>query len=219
MKRCGSKRARRRAKRRGLRCGHPPRPYTSAKQNIFAGAIPGRNEIYAIGLRNPFRFSFDSLTGAISIGDVGQACREEIDYRRRGRARGVNFGWARFEGTDLYDPGRSAPGAIGPIHEYDNSNALGNGCELVNAGFSGTSVIAGLVVRDTRLDNQYGRLLYGDASRSQIRSLIPAEGGATDDQYTGISLPGSPFSFAEGAGRSVYVIDGSGGVYRLDPTP
>ena len=217
VRRCPTKRARRSARRRGVRCGKRARPYTSPRGNPFSGETPGRNEVYALGLRNPFRFSFDSLNGAISIGDVGQGCREEINYRRLGRARAANFGWARFEGDLLRDPGISVPGAIGPIHDYDNTNAAGNGCPLANAGFDGTSVIAGLVVRDPRLGHQYGRLLYGDAARSQIRTLIPAEGGASDDQATGISVPGSPFSFAEGVNRTVYVIDGSGPVFRLDP--
>jgi len=62
------------------------------------------------------------------------------------------------------------------------------------------------------------RLLYGDASSDQIRSLIPAEAGAFDVGYTGISLPsGTPYSFAEGAGRRLYVVSGAGPVYRLDP--
>jgi glucose/arabinose dehydrogenase len=215
--RCGAtRRARRRARRRGLRCGRRPRFYTSARGNPFVRK-PGRDEIYALGLRNPFRFSFDSLTGAISIGDVGQACREEIDYRRRGRALGANFGWARFEGSRLFDSSRSAPGAIGPIYEYDNEGA-GGGCPPLNSEFTGQAVIAGVVVRDPRLVGQYGRLLYGDAFGSQIRSLIPGESGAADDQSTDVPIPGgSPYSFAEGVGRRVYLVSGAGGVYRLDP--
>ena len=219
VKRCGKgKRGRRRATRRGLRCGRRARRYTAPRGNPFRGE-PGRNEIYSLGLRNPFRFSFDSGTGAIAIGDVGEGCVEEIDYRRRGRARGANFGWARFEGSQLFDASRSAPGAIGPIHEYNNpaQSLPPGGCPDLG-GFEGSSVIAGFVVRDRSIGEQFGRLLYGDASNNEIRSLIPAEAGASGDGYTGVSLPsGTPFSFAEGAGRRVYVVSGAGPVYRLDP--
>jgi glucose/arabinose dehydrogenase len=212
-----TRRARRTAARNGRRCGRRPRPYTSPRGNPFAGRTPGRPEIYSLGLRNPFRFSFDAATGAIAIGDVGQGCREEIDYRRRGRARGANFGWSRFEGTRLHNAGRSAPGAIFPIHEYDNANA--GPCGL-GTSFSGQAVIAGQVVRNPRLRSQYGRLLYGDFTSPQIRSLIPSEAGASDDQPTGVNLPsGGPYSFAEGAGRTLYAITGGGSVYRLQPTP
>ena len=199
------------------RCFGPFKPYGTPSGNPFAQGA-GRNEVYALGLRNPFRFSFDALTGAITIGDVGQGCREEIDYRGPGGALGANFGWSRYEGTRLSNGGRPAPGAIFPIHEYDNSGGSSS-CSLLNNGFEGTSVIAGYIVRDERLAHQYGRLLYTDTTNDQIRSLIPAEAGAADEQPTGIDLPGFglPFSFAEGFGDTLFVISGDGPVYRLDP--
>jgi Glucose / Sorbosone dehydrogenase len=192
------------------------RPYRIPPDNPFVGK-PGRDEIYSLGLRNPYRFSFDSLTGAISIGDVGQGCREEIDYRGPGGARGANFGWSRFEGHHLYEPSREAPGAIFPILEYDNAGA-GPPCPPLG-GYSGTSVIVGYVVRDPRLSHQYGRLLYTDFSNDEIRSLIPSEGGAVDDQSTGISLPGfgAPDSFGETRGGVLWVVSHQGPIYRLDP--
>jgi hypothetical protein len=192
-------------------------PYKAPRDNPFAKG-PGRDEVYTLGLRNPFRFSFDALTGAISIGDVGQGCREELDYRERGGARGVNFGWSGYEGTRVNNASRIAPGAVFPIHEYDNS-AAGGACPPLGTSFEGTSVIAGYVVRDERLVRQYGRLLYTDTANDQIRSLVPSEGGALDEQATGIDLPGFglPFSFAQGFGNQLFVISGNGPVYRLDP--
>jgi hypothetical protein len=206
-------------KRKGKKKGRAtkaPRPYGIPRDNPFVGQ-PGLDEIYSLGLRNPYRFTFDSLTGAISIGDVGQGCREEIDYRRPGGARGANFGWSRFEGNFLFNSSRSAPGAIFPILEYDNSGA-GPSCTPLG-GYSGTAVIAGYVVRDPRLVHQYGRLLYTDFSNDEIRSLIPSEGGAADDQPTGISLPGSaaPDSFGETRGGVLWVVSHAGPIYRLDP--
>ena len=191
------------------------RAYRIPKKNPFVGKL-GRNEIYALGLRNPFRFSFDSLTGAISIGDVGQGCREEIDYRGRGGAKGVNFGWAAYEGTRVFNASRIAPGMVGPILEYDNSSA-GPGCPALG-GFTGVAVIAGYVVRDKSIAHQYGRLLYSDVGSGDVRSLIPTETAAQDDQSTGVVNPaGSPFSFAEGRFNRVYLLSGNGPVYRLDP--
>ncbi|HEX2359455.1 MAG TPA: PQQ-dependent sugar dehydrogenase [Solirubrobacterales bacterium] len=199
------------------KCFGPFKPYGAARGNPFAMG-PGRDEIYALGLRNPFRFSFDALTGALAIGDVGQGCREEIDYRGPGRALGANFGWSRYEGTRVFNGARTAPGAIFPIHEYDNSGG-NSSCPLLNNGFEGIAVIAGYVVRDERLNRQYGRLLYTDTANDQIRSLVPSESGAIDEQATGMDLPGfgMPFSFAEGFRDTLFVISGNGPVYRLDP--
>ena len=194
------------------------RPYTIPKGNPFARG-GGRPEVFAMGLRNPFRFTFDSVTGAISIGDVGQACREEIDYRLPGHVAGVNFGWARFEGTFLYDSSRTAPGAVPPVLEYDNVSESGGGGSCTPlGGFSGAGVIAGYIVRDPRLRHQYGRLLYSDLANPEIHSAIPSEQGASGDLYTGVSVPaGGVDSFGEARNGVLYVISHSGPIYRLDP--
>ncbi len=214
-KSCSKKLRRKKGKAGSPRCRKFDLPYATPSSNPFASR-PGVDEIYAIGLRNPFRFTFDSVSGAISIGDVGQDCREEIDYRNNGAALGVNFGWSGHEGTRIHNAARIAPGAVFPIYEYDNTNAVA-GCPPLGTAFDGVSVIAGFVVRDERLTHQYGRLLYSDAGNPQIRSLIPAQGGAADEQATGITSPGSVFSFAEGFQRQLFVISGDGPVYRLDP--
>jgi len=191
-------------------------PYGIPRTNPFVGRA-GLDEIYALGLRNPFRFSFDSLSGAIAIGDVGQGCREEIDYLTPSSLRGANFGWSGYEGSRVFNAARVTPGVVFPIHEYDNAGA-GAGCSPLG-GFAGRSVIAGYVVRDPRLAHQYARMLYTDTSNDEIRTLIPAESGAIDERSTGIQMPGNgmPFSFAQGSGELIYLISGAGPVYRLDP--
>ena len=118
------------------------RPYSIPADNPFVGK-PGRDEIYSYGLRNPFRFSFDTTHGQprIAIGDVGQNRFEELDYLTVGRARGANFGWDALEGFAKYteensgtpDPG----GTVKPIFAYGR----GSGC----------TIIGGYVVRDPRL--------------------------------------------------------------------
>ena len=95
-------------------------PYSSPSDNPFIGATPGRDEIYAVGLRNPFRFSFDRVTGLLYAGDVGQGAREEVDII----TRGDNYGWRVFEGTlcTNNDPTLCNPvNFIPPIAEYDHS--------------------------------------------------------------------------------------------------
>ncbi|MBO0799901.1 MAG: PQQ-dependent sugar dehydrogenase, partial [Blastocatellia bacterium] len=93
-------------------------PYSSPADNPFFGSTPGRDEIFAYGFRNPYRFSFDRLTGDLYAGDVGQGAREEIDIV----TRGGNYGWRVFEGTQctMIDP-CNAGTFIPPIYEYDHS--------------------------------------------------------------------------------------------------
>ena len=205
----------RKRKKRSAGAAAAVKPYGIPRGNPFVGA-PGRDEIFSLGLRNPYRFTFDAVGGGIAVGDVGQGCREEINYRGPGGARGANFGWSAFEGTRLFSASRSAPGAIFPILEYDNENADA-GCPPLG-GFSGSSVIAGYVARDQRLAHQYGRLLYADFSSDQIRSLIPSESGVADDQATGVSVPaGQPDSFGQTRGNVLWVVSHNGPIYRLDP--
>ena len=190
-------------------------PYRIPRGNPFVGR-PGLDEVFSVGLRNPYRFTFDSLTGAIAIGDVGQGCREEIDFRGAGRANGANFGWSRFEGTRTYDDSRDAPGAIFPILEYDNGSADPSCPPL--GGFSGGAVIPGYVVRDPRLRHQYGRLLYTDYFSDEIRSLIPSEAGAGDDRSTGVTIPAEqPDSFGQTRGGVLWLVSHGGPIYRIDP--
>src|SRR6201999_1776361 len=89
-------------------------PYAIPPTNPFAGTVDPtvHREIWDYGLRNPWRFSFDRATGDLIIGDVGQNAVEEIDFVRKGKGRGANFGWRVFEGNDRYTEGESAPGAI-----------------------------------------------------------------------------------------------------------
>jgi glucose/arabinose dehydrogenase len=107
-----------------------PKPsggFTIPAGNPFAGQGGNRQAIWAYGLRNPWRFSFDRLTGDLVIGDVGQDKEEEIDFARKGFGRGANYGWSVFEGDHRYKPGR-APGAVAPalvLHHSDGYKRRG----------------------------------------------------------------------------------------------
>jgi glucose/arabinose dehydrogenase len=182
---------------------HGKRAYSIPKSNPLRGR-DGRDEIFGLGLRNPFRFSFDSKTGALTIGDVGAGAREEVDYRVRKAAAGTNFGWPRFEGTALMDSSVQAPGAVPPIFDYDHS---GGGCV----------VTGGYVIRDHRFRNLIGRYVYADFCIGEIRTLQPLAGGATGDAPLGVPIVPSLASFGEGRKGEIYAVSLDGPVYRLDP--
>ncbi len=123
-------------------------PYASPPDNPFFGNLAGRDEIYALGLRNPFRFSFDRGTEQLFADDVGQSAREEIDII----TRGGNYGWRVFEGTlcTNLDPSLCSSGNfIPPIVEYDHE---GGRC----------SIIGGYVYRGARSTLPLGAYVYGD---------------------------------------------------------
>jgi glucose/arabinose dehydrogenase len=184
-----------------LRIDPPGRPYRIPAGNPFVGRA-GRDEIYAYGLRNPWRFSFDRKTGDLTIGDVGQDQVEEIDFMSKGAARGVNFGWRVFEGNRRYTSGESAPAAVGPVHTYSHDD--------------GCSITGGYVVRDPGLPGLAGRYVYADYCAGKIRSIRLAKGRGTGDRGTGLSVA-QPTSFGEDGRGRVYVTSQSGQVYRLAP--
>jgi hypothetical protein len=181
-------------------------PYTIPPGNPFA-AGPGADEVYALGLRNPYRFSFDLVTSPgdprIAIGDVGQNRFEEIDYEAVAAANGANFGWNDFEGFAPFE-GAHPPGPARhdrPIKAY---SVRGKAC----------AVIGGYVGRDPGVPRLLGRYVYGDFCTGKIRSLIPAFGGASRDRSSGVKVQ-SLSSFGEGPDGGLYATSLSGPVYRL----
>ena len=153
---------------------------------------PYGNAIWAAGLRNPFRFSFDRGTGDLFIGDVGQSTREEIDRVRfaDGLGRAGNYGWACFEGFGPGPKSCSPPNYIPPIHDYSQG--------------SPRAVTGGVLVRDPGLPTLTGRYIYADSFNPDIRSLVPGR-PATGDASTGLSRD-NVVAFAEDACGHVYVI-------------
>jgi glucose/arabinose dehydrogenase len=187
------------------------RPYTVPSDNPFV-AKPGRDEIYSYGLRNPFRFSFDTTTASrprIAIADVGQDRFEELDYTTVGAASGANFGWDAFEGFAPYrdangdtpDPG----GTTKPIMAYGRDRD-GGSC----------TIIGGYVGRDRRLPSLRGRYVYADYCSGQLRSLVPHLKRARSDRHLGLRIP-SPTSFGEDGRGRIYVCSQGGAVFRLVP--
>jgi hypothetical protein len=196
--------------------------YTVPAGNPFAGVTPPYDTVWNLGLRNPFRFSFDRLTGDIVIADVGQAAREEIDFGPAPwRGVGANYGWNCREGFlagPATDPecASLAPAALTPpVFDYSHTPDPEAG------GESRCAIIGGYVVRDLSLGSLYGNYLYGDYCSGTIRALqLPgsATGLASDDCWTGLSVPGIN-SFGEDAVGRVYAVAESGTVYRLAGLP
>jgi hypothetical protein len=199
--------------------------YSVPADNPFAGATPGEDEIWAYGVRNPWRFSFDSLTGDTLIGDVGQGAREEVDLARSPSpgvvgGGGADYGWSCREGFIAYtSPAANCAGASGfvdPIFDYPHTDPepaadLAYGC----------AITGGYVVRDPGLSDLYGRYVYADYCTSEIRSLrLPAGAEPAQDSSAGIatSTP-NPVSFGEDSCHRIYVVSGSN-VFRFEgPTP
>jgi len=187
------------------------RPYSIPPSNPFAGR-PGRGEIYSYGLRNPFRFSFDTVSAKqprVAIADVGQNRFEELDYASVGAARGANFGWDAFEGFAPYteeSSGTSDPGGTTkPIFAYSRGRD-GGSC----------TIIGGYVIGDRSLPALHGRYLYADYCAGQLRSLVPHLGRAGDDRKLGLKVA-LPTSFGEDTRGRIYVCSQEGPVYRLVP--
>jgi glucose/arabinose dehydrogenase len=177
--------------------------YTIPAGNPFARTGGARPEIYAYGLRNPWRFSFDRATGDLTIGDVGQDQVEEIDFARRGSARGGNYGWRPWEGRRRNFPGEQAPGARFPVLTKQHADGW-------------CSITGGYVVRDRAVPALYGRYVYSDYCKGELRSARLSSGKATgDSRISGLKMVSGANSFGEDASGRVYVVSGSGPVYRF----
>jgi glucose/arabinose dehydrogenase len=174
------------------------KPYSIPASNPFVGRAGVRGEIYAYGLRNPWRFSFDAKTGDLSIGDVGQDSIEEIDFVRRGRGKGANFGWRVFEGDARYTQGEQAPGAVAPRITERHSD--GN-----------CSITGGVVIHDPALKAWAGRYVFGDYCRGVIETARLPSRKVTD---TGLKVEALS-SFGEDSSGGVYATSLNGPVYRL----
>ena len=182
---------------------HGRHRYAIPRTNPFRGRGRGRGEIYAYGLRNPWRFSFDRATGALAIGDVGQDAVEEIDYARRGGARGANFGWRPWEGNrrNFDEP---APGVRRPVITHAHSSGW-------------CSITGGYVVRDPGLPALRGTYLYGDFCRGEIwRARLHRGGASGARRLAGVRTVGAISSFGQDTRGRVYVVSLNGPVYRLE---
>jgi glucose/arabinose dehydrogenase len=176
--------------------GHP---YGIPADNPFVDRPGARPEIWAYGLRNPWRYSFDRITGDLWIGDVGQSAWEEIDRQPASSSGGENYGWNALEGTHPFDQAVSAPHAVPPIVQYPH-------------GGSECAVTGGYVYRGSRIPDLVGTYLYADFCVGRIMALQghgPPRPVALGPVVTSLS------SFGEDQAGELYVLSLSGGVYEL----
>lgn len=176
-------------------------PYAIPSDNPFVGASGYKPEIWAIGLRNPWRFSFDRKTGDLYIADVGQNLYEEIDYQPSGSKGGENYGWRIMEGLHCYNPDPcSRTGLVLPVAEYDHSQ--------------GCSVTGGMVYGGRAFQGIQGIYLYGDFCSGKIWRL-KKEGGSWRNELL-LDTPYQISTFGEDEDGELYLSDySSGDIYRV----
>lgn len=180
-------------------------PYRIPPDNPFTTTSGARPEIWAYGLRNPWRFAFDRLTGDLYIADVGQNEREEVDVAPDSSRGGENYGWDIVEGTRCFEPRENCnrTGLVPPVVEYDHD--------------AGCSITGGFVYRGTQVPAIAGHYFYADYCSGFVRSFRLA-GGAVIEEATWPELSppmGRVTSFAEDAQGELYVLSSHGEIYRV----
>jgi glucose/arabinose dehydrogenase len=180
---------------------------------------PANAHLWSYGLRNPWRFSFDSTNGDLYIGDVGQGAWEEVDVEPRG-TMGRNYGWRIMEGAHCRGRGTTCDqsGKTLPAAEYENP-----------PGSASYAVAGGYVYRGTRIPGMVGRYVYTDTFIKKISSFVykgetdgkPEICDAAELTGLGASASGDIVSFGQDLAGEIYVVtwilDGPGSVYRIDP--
>jgi glucose/arabinose dehydrogenase len=177
--------------------------YSIPPDNPFADGQGGAPEIWAYGVRNPWRYTFDPETGDLWIGDVGQNAWEEIDLLSAadGGGKGVNLGWDQMEATHPYEGGTNPANAVAPVYEYSHSD--------------GCSITGGVVYRGTAIPGLGGAFLFTDYCHGTIRA-VRASGGQTTEERTFAETTGTDLvSFGVDNDGEVYVVSIDGPVYRL----
>jgi glucose/arabinose dehydrogenase len=159
-------------------------------------------EIYALGLRNPWRFSFDRETGDLWVADVGQNSVEEINVTPADRSAGRNYGWDIFEGTQPFEGDEQPERAVVPVHEYPTAE--------------GCAVTGGFVYRGTAIEGLQGAYVYGDFCAGFVRALRVADGEVVDRADLGVGLD-QLASFGEDHDGELYLLSLAGDVMRLVP--
>ncbi|MEX2467170.1 MAG: PQQ-dependent sugar dehydrogenase [Gemmatimonadota bacterium] len=185
----------------------PAEPYRIPADNPFLDVSTVRPEIWAYGLRNPWGFSFDPLTGDLYIADVGQDAWEEVSVQPGGSAGGENYGWPIMEGNDCFRPsaGCNTVGLVRPVFEYGHDQ--------------GCSITGGYVYRGSAIPELEGRYLFADFCAGWIRSFVLDGGVARDlqDHSDELDTGGNVTSFGRDNAGELYVVARSGEVYRIVP--
>ena len=182
-------------------------PYAIPPDNPFRDREDARPEVWAWGLRNPWRMSFDRETGILWAGDAGESHREEVNVVRAG----ANYGWNTMEGTLCFSPreGCDRAGLAPPIHEYDHDN--------------GCAIVGGYVYRGAAIPALRGWYVFTDYCHSRVRAIPAARaagGEATEPLFLWERGPNAVVSFAEDAAGELYAVSHQGArIYRVIAAP
>ena len=200
-------------------------PYLVPKDNPFTYYRKFKDEIWSYGLRNPWRFSFDYLTGDMIIGDVGQYLWEEINIEYAKSKGGNNYGWNVMEGNHCYpeDATCSNEGYIMPAFEYpNNANYAKTLFGIKQPNMDGCSITGGYVYRGKNIPELYGKYIFGDYCTGKVWSIriVEGEGEELVDHTKDIlsSMGKREFylsSFGQDNNQELFLIDYNGTIYRL----
>ncbi|WP_228894697.1 PQQ-dependent sugar dehydrogenase [Pseudoduganella aquatica] len=183
----------------------PGQTYGIPSGNPYAGQAGRRGEIWAAGLRNPWRFSFDRGDGLLYIADVGQDQREEVDVAPATQA-GLNYGWNIMEGTACYNAAScNQAGLTLPVFEYQHGANDVNGC----------SITGGYVYRGAAIPELAGTYFYSDYCKGYLKSFAYRNGAVSGAQEWAVDNPGNVLSFGQDAQGELYLLAGSGQVFRI----
>ncbi|HXC51449.1 MAG TPA: PQQ-dependent sugar dehydrogenase [Candidatus Limnocylindrales bacterium] len=192
---------------------HDSAPFVTvpATNPHYAGGASELEYIWAKGLRNPWRFSFDRMTGDLYIGDVGAGSVEEVDYSPASSIGGENYGWNIFEASTCHSPPCPDPptGFTFPVHEYTHA--------------SGCAVMGGYVYRGCSMPDLQGTYFFSDLCGAFIHTFEIAGGAATNvtDRTNDAKSAGATFvgvvSWGQDARGEIYIINGNNSIYRMEP--
>ena len=182
-------------------------PFTVPDDNPFVSTAGADPTIWAYGLRNPWRFSFDPATGDLWIADVGQGDFEEVDHApatdRLDAAKGANFGWSAIEGFEPFNADQSSEGAVAPVFVYDHSDGR-------------CSVSGGAVAREGSVPDLEGWYVFGDYCTGQIWALDP-NAPVAEPRVIQIGQLGGLAAVSRGPEGDLYAVSNAGRVARLAP--
>jgi glucose/arabinose dehydrogenase len=178
-------------------------PYAIPDDNPFVDDADAADEIYAYGLRNPWRFSFDPDTDELWIADVGQDAREEVNVQHYEDAAGANYGWNLMEGT-LEFAGTEPDDHVPPVYEYETGGPIG------------CAITGGYVYRGEAIPELVGAYLFSDYCGGGLHALVVEDGELVEEGELSVSGQ-QVVSFARDADGELYLLDFGGAVHRIDP--
>jgi glucose/arabinose dehydrogenase len=189
-----------------LKVDDPQPPlYLVPPDNPFAGQDGKRGEIWAYGLRNPWRFSFDAATASLYVADVGQELHEEVDVVAS-TLKPANYGWNIMEGGSCYNAAScSQAGLTLPVFSYDHGASNANGC----------SITGGFVYRGAALPELAGRYLYSDYCKGFLKSFLYSNGAVSEAKDWAVGDIGKVPSFGQDAAGELYMLSEAGKVYQI----